>query len=66
MGRDTEGYLGFYFFSFLFFEMYFIYFLFVYLFIGPCSMAQAGLELVVLLPQPGECWDYRHVPLHLF
>jgi hypothetical protein len=24
-------------------------------------VAQAGLELI-LLPQPPECWDYKHVP----
>jgi hypothetical protein len=28
-------------------------------------IAQAGLELEFLLPQPAECWDYRRVPLHL-
>jgi hypothetical protein len=26
-----------------------------------CSIAQAGLELEILLPQPLECWNYRHV-----
>jgi hypothetical protein len=24
-----------------------------------------GLELLILLPQPPECWDYRHVTLTL-
>jgi hypothetical protein len=24
-------------------------------------VAQPGLELLVLLPQPPECWDYRHM-----
>jgi hypothetical protein len=28
-------------------------------------VAQAGLELSVLLPQPPECWDYRDGPPHL-
>jgi hypothetical protein len=27
-------------------------------------VAQAGLELVILLPPPPECWDYRCVSLH--
>jgi hypothetical protein len=41
----------------------FIY-LFIYLFIEMWSycVAQASLELKVLLPQPPECWDYRCVP----
>jgi hypothetical protein len=25
-------------------------------------VAQTGLELEILLPQPPECWDYRYVP----
>jgi hypothetical protein len=27
-----------------------------------CYIASAGLKLLVLLPQPPECWDYRHGP----
>jgi hypothetical protein len=26
----------------------------------PHCVAQAGLELVLLLPQPPKCWHYRH------
>lgn len=26
-------------------------------------VANAGLELIVLLPRPPECWDFRHVLL---
>lgn len=29
---------------------------------GVCYVAQAGLELVTLLLQPPDCWDYRCVP----
>jgi hypothetical protein len=29
---------------------------------GSCYVAQAGLELSILLSLPPECWDYRHVP----
>jgi hypothetical protein len=25
-----------------------------------CYVAQVGLELIILLPQPPKCWDYRH------
>lgn len=25
-------------------------------------IVQANLRLMVLLPQPGECWDRRHTP----
>jgi hypothetical protein len=32
---------------------------------GSCQIAQAGFDLVILLPQPPECWDYRHAPPHL-
>jgi hypothetical protein len=27
---------------------------------GSYFVAQAGLELSILLPQPLECWEYRH------
>jgi hypothetical protein len=27
-----------------------------------CYIAQAGLELVILLPQPPEYWDYGDAP----
>jgi hypothetical protein len=27
-------------------------------------VAQAGLELVILLPQPPKCWYNRHAPPH--
>jgi hypothetical protein len=26
---------------------------------GSCHLAQAGLELSILLPQPLKCWNYR-------
>lgn len=29
---------------------------------GTGFVAQADLELVILLPQPPVCWDCRHVP----
>jgi hypothetical protein len=29
---------------------------------GSCCVAQAGFELVILLPHPSKCWDYRQVP----
>jgi hypothetical protein len=29
---------------------------------GSHYVAQVGLELSNLLPQPPECWDYRHAP----
>jgi hypothetical protein len=32
---------------------------------GSVYVAQAGLELMILLPQPSECWDYRHGPPYL-
>jgi hypothetical protein len=31
---------------------------------GSHFVAQAGLKLSVLLPQPPECWDYGHAPPH--
>jgi hypothetical protein len=30
--------------------------------IGLCYAAQAGLELVILLPPPPKCWDYKYAP----
>jgi hypothetical protein len=30
---------------------------------GSASLAQADFELKILLPQPPECWNFRHVPL---
>jgi hypothetical protein len=40
--------------------------LFLFLFgIGSHYLAQAGLELMILLPQPPKCWDGRHTPPHL-
>jgi hypothetical protein len=32
---------------------------------GSHCVAQAGLELVILLPQPLKCWDYRCELSHL-
>jgi hypothetical protein len=29
---------------------------------GISCVTQTNLELVILLLQPPECWDYRHVP----
>jgi hypothetical protein len=29
---------------------------------GFCCMAQPVPELAIFLPQPSECWDYRHAP----
>jgi hypothetical protein len=29
---------------------------------GSHYVAQAGLELMILLPQTPECWDYSHMP----
>jgi hypothetical protein len=46
-----------------------IFFFFFFFKIGSRYVAVAGLELMILLPQPPECWDYRCVPLsplHLF
>jgi hypothetical protein len=45
--------LNFFFISFFFFEIG-----------SPCA-AQAGLELMILLLLPSECWNYRCVPPHL-
>lgn len=30
-----------------------------------CFVAQAGLELTILLPQPPKRWGHRHTPPHL-
>jgi hypothetical protein len=35
-------------------------YLFSFLMTGFHYVAQADLELVIFLPQPPECWDYRH------
>jgi hypothetical protein len=32
---------------------------------GSHYIAQAGLQFPILLPQPPECWNYRHAPLCL-
>jgi hypothetical protein len=32
---------------------------------GSCCVAQACLKLEILLPQPPECWKYRHDPPYL-
>jgi hypothetical protein len=32
---------------------------------GSCYIAQAELQLEILLLLPPECWDYSHVPPHL-
>jgi hypothetical protein len=29
---------------------------------GSQYVAQTGLQLAILLPQPPECWDYRRAP----
>jgi hypothetical protein len=39
------------------------FFFFLYGEIDKRYVVQAGLELVILLPQPPKCWDYRHVLL---
>lgn len=33
--------------------------------IKTCYVAQRGLELIIILPQPAECWDDQYVPPHL-
>jgi hypothetical protein len=39
---------------------------FVYFFdTGSHYVAQPSLKFAFLSPQPPECWDYRHVLLHL-
>jgi hypothetical protein len=45
-----------------FFSFFFFYFFFES---GYHNIAQAGFKLTVILPQPPECSDYRHAPLHL-
>jgi hypothetical protein len=32
--------------------------LFIFFEIATCYIAQASLELMILLPQPPKCWDY--------
>jgi hypothetical protein len=51
--EKRRGFLNFYCFTFGFFE------------IGSCHVAQADLELAILLPQPPKYWDYRCDSLHL-
>jgi hypothetical protein len=41
---------------------FFCFVLFCVLRKGFTYVAQAGFELLILLPQPPICWDYRHVP----
>jgi hypothetical protein len=33
---------------------------------GSCYVAQVSLELIILLPQPLKCWDYRCAPLLIY
>jgi hypothetical protein len=40
-------------------------FWFLFFNIGSCFVAQADLKVTILLPQPAECWDYKHAPLRL-
>jgi hypothetical protein len=35
---------------------------FVFLEAGSHYVTQTSLELMILLPQPPKCWDYRHAP----
>jgi hypothetical protein len=42
----------------------FCFHLFVFVWDKFCYVFQAGLELTILLPQPTQCWDYRHEPPH--
>jgi hypothetical protein len=54
------------FFSFSFFLFWlFIFVLFCFLETGSCHVTQAGFQLQIFLPQPLECWDYRHTAPHL-
>jgi hypothetical protein len=46
-----------FFLSFLLFLVVLFYFVFK---TGSHNVAQAGLELVILLPQPAKYWDYSH------
>jgi hypothetical protein len=41
------------------------FFVFVFFEAGSLHVDQAGLEVLILLPQPSECWDYRCTPPHL-
>jgi hypothetical protein len=40
--------------------------LFIYLLTGSHYVAEAGLQLELLLPQPLECWDYSYYHAWLF
>jgi hypothetical protein len=42
----------------------FLFLLFILVFeTGSCYTAQAGYQLIILLPPPCKCWDCRYAPL---
>jgi hypothetical protein len=47
------------------FPLLFLFFAFFFSETGADCVAQAGFKLVIFLPQPPQCWDYRCVPLCL-
>jgi hypothetical protein len=51
-----------FFFLFSSFNFFFSFSLFFFFEIGAYYVAQAGLKLLILLPQPPKCWDYRCNP----